>query len=60
METTEQRGQESILFRMEEAPKAPEIFKADFGAQLITRRLQVQVLSPQPCRVFITQLNTRM
>jgi hypothetical protein len=50
METTEQRGQESILFRMEQAPKAQETSKPDFKAQLITRRLQVQVLSPQPVK----------
>ena len=33
---------------MEQVPKAAETSKPDFGAQLITRRLQVQVLSPQP------------
>jgi len=57
METTEQRSLESMLDWSEDTPKALETPKPDFGAQLLTRRLQVQVLSPQPCRVFITQLN---
>ena len=48
METTGQRGLESIWLWLEESQKAAERPKPDFGAQLITRRLQVQVLSPQP------------
>ena len=46
--TTGQRGLESIWLRRQESPKVPERPKPHFGAQLITRRLQVQVLSPQP------------
>ena len=48
METTEQRVLESICLQLKECQKVVERPKPDFGAQLITRRLQVQVLSPQP------------
>ena len=48
METVERKGRESIWFWLEDVRKALEMSKPDFGAQLITRRLQVQVLSPQP------------
>ena len=48
MEATEERGRESILIWGEQVQKVTETSKPHFGAQLITRRLQVQVLSPQP------------
>ena len=48
VEITEQRGLGSIWLWMKYLPKTLERPKPHFGAQLITRRLQVQVLSPQP------------
>ena len=48
MEPTEQRGWESSLHRTGERLKALETSKPHLEAQLITRRSQVQVLSPQP------------
>ena len=48
VETMEQRGLESISHRAVKLLKVPKTSKPYFEAQLITRRSQVQVLSPQP------------
>ena len=48
VETTEERERESIGLRIKDFRKVWEMFKPHFEAQLITRRSQVQVLSPQP------------
>ena len=48
VETTEERERESIGLRIKDFRKEREMFKPYFEAQLITRRSQVQVLSPQP------------
>ena len=47
-ETMEQRGLECISRQAEKLLKAPKTSKPYFGAQLITQKSQVQVLSPQP------------
>ena len=48
VESTEKRVWERIGLRMKSLRKAREMSKSNFGAQLIARRPQVQVLSAQP------------
>ncbi|MCI9650018.1 hypothetical protein [Oscillibacter sp.] len=60
VESMEQRGLESISRRAEKLPKVPKTSKPYFEAQLITRRSQVQVLSPQPARKFSPPFRFRL